>query len=199
MQDEPTPCTTDVRVSGLVELGDLAGAATLAISEHGPGLIGWLRTLTPSAEDADEVFAIVCERLWRALPTFVWPGSLRTWLYVTARNIVIDGVRHERRRQQIPLSQPDALTHAVRSTTAAYRKTGAKARLEELRQSLSSDDRTLLILRVDRAMPWREVAQIVGGGSLDDEALRKQAARCRKRFERIKATLRAQWEPDDEA
>lgn len=51
----------------------------------------------------------------------------------------------------------------------------------------------LLILRVDRNMPWRDLALIMMEDS-DAEAgaaaVEREAARLRKRFERIKADLK---------
>jgi hypothetical protein len=51
----------------------------------------------------------------------------------------------------------------------------------------------LLILHVDRALPWREIAMIVHeqSESLDGEALDRECARLRRRFERVKAELKA--------
>ncbi len=182
------------RVRALADSGDLAGAATEAIREYGPGVIGWLRAITSSPEEADEIFAAVCEKLWKALPGFQWRGSVRTWMYVSGRNAVIDRRRSGGRRREIPLSQSPPLAAVIRSTTTAFRKTEAKGRLRELRDALEPDDRTLLILRVDRSMAWREIAEVLCGHDADADEVRKTSARIRKQFERIKTKLRAQWE-----
>jgi len=57
-------------------------------------------------------------------------------------------------------------------------------RLARLRASLEPEERTLLILRLDREMSWNEVAEVlsVEGGPVD-------AAAVRKRFERVKDKL----------
>jgi RNA polymerase sigma-70 factor (ECF subfamily) len=185
----------DARAHQLAQGGDLAGAASLIIREHGPGVIGWLRALTRSPEEADEVFSIVCERLWKALPQFAWPGSPRTWMYVVGRNALIDVRRRGRVHREIPLSESPPLAEIVRSTTAAYRKTEAKDRLAELRESLDPEERTLLILRVDRGMAWRDIAEVLCGGEADAAEIQKSAARVRKQFERLKGKLRTWFEP----
>lgn len=186
----------DVAVRERAAQGDLAGAATLAIREYGPGVIGWLRTLTPGTIEAEEAFSIVCERFWKALPTFSWSGSVRTWLYVTGRNVVIDHHRRGRVRAADPLSKHPDLAAVVRSTTAGFRKTAAKTRLSELRASLPEDDRTLLILRVDRQMPWRDIAEVFSGPGASPASIAKASVRARKQFERLKARLRDQWKQD---
>jgi RNA polymerase sigma-70 factor (ECF subfamily) len=71
----------------------------------------------------------------------------------------------------------------VFATTAVEleRQTGA---LERLRAQLEPEEQTLLTLRVDRQLSWREVADILAeeGATVDEAALRK-------RFERLKDKL----------
>ena len=103
-------------------------------------------------------------------------------MYRIARNCYVDLVRHPA-RQHAPLSRtPEALDLAarVRTTTAVYQRADVKQELARLRESLSEDDRALLVLRVDRGLSGRAVAHL-----LDDSE-----AALRKRFERVKARLR---------
>lgn len=185
----------DTQAQRLAESGDHAGAATILIRTYGPGVIGWLRALTGTPDEADEVFAVVCERLWKALPEFSWPGAPRTWLYVVGRNVLID--RRRRGGREVPLSQSPPLAAVIRSTTAAYRKTDAKDRLAELREALDPEDRNLLILRLDRGMAWNEIAAILCGDEASEDQLRRASARARKKFERIKERIRARWDDPD--
>lgn len=61
-----------------------------------------------------------------------------------------------------------------------------------LRNSLSTDDRTLLVLRVDRGVDWNELAEVwAEGKNLDETARARLSATLRKRFERVKQQLRA--------
>ena len=48
--------------------------------------------------------------------------------------------------------------------------------------------RTLLVLRVDRRMPWRDIARVMAD---DGDDLERLSASLRKRFERVKERLRA--------
>ena len=192
IDDAETGSPIDAEAQRLAEAGDLAGAATLLIQTYGPGVIGWLKALTGTPEEADEVFAVVCERLWKALPNFTWPGKPRTWFYVVGRNALID--RRRKPGREVPLSASPPIAAAVRSTTAAYRKTDSKNRLAELRAALDPEDRNLLILRIDRGMSWKEIAEVLAGGPTSDDETRRTSARVRKQFERIKTRLRAQWD-----
>lgn len=58
----------------------------------------------------------------------------------------------------MPLSAAPDLAdaaEAVRTRTAEYLRTEVKDRIAKLRDSLDPEDRTLLILRVDRKLGWR--------------------------------------------
>jgi RNA polymerase sigma-70 factor (ECF subfamily) len=57
-------------------------------------------------------------------------------------------------------------------------------RLARLREALEPEERTLLILRLDREMSWNEVAEVLSG-----EGDPVDAAAVRKRFERVKDRL----------
>jgi RNA polymerase sigma-70 factor (ECF subfamily) len=65
-----------------------------------------------------------------------------------------------------------------------------------VREQLEPDDQMLLILRVDRQLEWRDLALVMSTrdhcptARLDDAALDREAARLRKRFERVKAELK---------
>jgi hypothetical protein len=49
----------------------------------------------------------------------------------------------------------------------------------------------LLILRVDRNMSWRELAQTLSGTvDLDEAVIERESARLRKAFERVKRELK---------
>jgi DNA-directed RNA polymerase specialized sigma24 family protein len=80
----------------------------------------------------------------------------------------------------------------ARSATEAHRRTAVKDRIRALREQLPDDDQTLLILHVDRALPWREIAMVMAeeGEPLEGEALDRESARLRKQFERVKRQLK---------
>ncbi len=97
----------------------------------------------------------------------------------------------ERRKRDVQLSTAAlaAIAAEVRSQTASFLQTGTKDRLAQIRAALDPDDQTLLILRIDRKLPWREIAQVF---EAEADAVEQRAAALRKRFERLKADLRDQ-------
>lgn len=164
-------------------------AATIAIRGYGPELINYLNALLRDPTQADDVFSTVCEHLWTGVKRFSWHSSFRTWAYAVARNACATHVRGVKRKAPTT-SSIGALVQQVRTQTASFMRTETKDRLAEIRAALEPDDQTLLILRVDRQLAWREIAQVFEDEEATGDALDKRAAMLRKRFARLKDDLR---------
>jgi RNA polymerase sigma-70 factor (ECF subfamily) len=185
----------DIRV--LCDRGDHTGAATLAIRCYGPELFGFLVAMHRNEADAGESFSEVTELMWRNLPRFAWRSTLRTWAYTIARNVLGSRWRSARRRAHrfVGDSALEALSYRVRTETQAYLRTEKKTRLQALRDTLPEEDRLILVLRVDRGLEWVELARVLredhGGRQVSEVSLEREAVRLRKRFQLVKAKLRA--------
>lgn len=176
--------------------GDVDGATTLVVQGYGPQILGYLTAMTRDEADARDAFSQFCEDLWRGLVGFRWQSSLRTWSYTLARNALHRqrAAAPQRHGPHVGLSQApelDALADRLRTTTLESMRTEARSRFAELRDRLDPDDRTLLILRVDRRMAWRDIAEVFGE-ALEPAALKRRCVALRKRFERLKESLREQ-------
>lgn len=180
------------KIRARAEADDLRGAATLALEGYGPEILGWLVATTRSHEVAEEVFSMLSEDLWKGLPSFRWDASMRTWLYVLARHAHARYRRSGFEKRRRPLSELSDVEAAVRSKTRPWLRTDVKDRFRALRDELSEDDRSLLVLRVDRRMAWADVTRVIGEEGEDKKAI----ARVRKRFSLLKERLhrRAQEE-----
>lgn len=168
-------------------------AATLALEGYGGELMSYLVALLRDAADADDVFAAMCESLWKSLPAFRWESSLRTYAYTLARNSFNRHTRGSYKRRRVDLSSSiDEIVARERSRTATYLRTETRDKVARIRAALDPDDQTLLILRVNRQLPWNDIARIMAGDeeSLDDALVLKRAQALRKRFERLKKELR---------
>lgn len=160
-------------------------ATVAALEGYGPEILGYLVARTRDRDQADEVFAVFCEDVWKGLPKFAWAASFRTWAYRVAHNARARWLARTRRREHVPLSDAPQVFEAaqrVRTSTALHLRTEVKDAISQLRDALPEADRSLLILRVDRGLSWGEIAEI------HDED-RSKAATYRKRFERAKARL----------
>ena len=177
--------------------GDFDAATRLAFGLYGREVLSFLSARLRSDEHGQEAFAMFAEDLWTSMERFAWRCSMRCWVYILARNAANRYVvaPHRKPERNLPLSQHAsalAVLPATRDATRPYHDTELKRRVRALRERLSSLDQTLLILHVDRGLPFRELAQVVHEGSelLSGEALARESARLRKRFERVKTQLR---------
>src|SRR5258705_11897156 len=105
------------------------------------------------------------EDLGRGLARFRGDTSLRSWAYTLGRHALHRLYRDPRRnaRRNVPLSDAPEVVAQARSLTAEYRKSEVKDELRELREELDPEDHELLLLRIDRAMSWKDIARIRGG------------------------------------
>lgn len=186
----------EAEVQARVREGAIARAAEVTIRALGPEILGFLSAFVRRDEDADDVFSVWCERVLRGLEGFAWGSSLRTWCYAIARNAAMNFARDKRAREKrvrpvIDTTELSAIEAAVRTETRPYLRTGAKSKLEELRDALPPEDRMLLVLRLDKALEWKDVARVMLGdeGAPDPAALTREAQRLRKRFQIVKDEL----------
>ncbi len=184
----------EAQVKTLHQEGQLQEAAAVAVRGYGPEILGFLMALMRDEQDACDVFSQFSEDLWRGLEGFRWQSSFRTWAYTLARNASHRFRRtHGRARQrQVPLENDKIVhdvAHEVRSATLPFLRTEVKDRFASLRDTLTADDQTLLILRIDRKMSWREIVEVMNP-EMDDAQMKARAAMLRKRFERLKMKLK---------
>jgi RNA polymerase sigma-70 factor (ECF subfamily) len=174
--------TLDLRVRELLSRADLDGAATVALEELGPHILGWLRALH-GKDDGDEVFAEFAERVWKGLPAFRGESPLRAWAYRIAWN-ASHSFRDDawrRRRQRLATSAASNLAVRLSQSAGMGRE---EPRLARLRELLPAEDHALLVLRLDREMAWEEIAHV-----LSTSGPPVSAAALRKRYERLKERL----------
>ncbi len=177
--------SVDPRVKELLASGDVAGAATAALRELGPTILRYLRSLLRDEADARDAFSQFAENLWKGLPEFRAESSLRTWAFRLAWHAALN-VRDEawrRRRQRLATGDASRLADEIRTRTGVRVERQKKA-LDVLREALSVEDRSLLVLRIDQALPWNDIAEVLGA-----EGKPVEAAALMKRFERLKDRL----------
>jgi RNA polymerase sigma-70 factor (ECF subfamily) len=187
----------ETAIKTALERGDHDRATTLTLEAYAPEILGLLVALHRSHDAASEAFSVFSERLWTTMPRFEGKCSMRTWAYVLARRAGYDLMRAEKPRKQknVPLSQvPEisALVDRVRTQTLSLLAEEKVSAFTALRRELPEEDQMLLVLRVDRDLPWDDLARIF----LDEkrepspEGLKREAARLRKRFQLVKERLR---------
>lgn len=179
-------------LAGLRAAGRLQEAATLAIESYGPEVLNFLEVMFRGHADSSDAFAQACEDLWKGLPRFEGRAAMKTWFYTLARHAASRLRRTVRPDRVAAISEVSDVAQRVRSRTQPYLKTEVKAGFAAIRASLDETDRLLLVLRVDRAMSWNDVARVMAdaGDDESDEAVARAAARLRKRFRTVKDSIR---------
>lgn len=177
----------EARCLEALDRGDHAGAATLVVCEYGPQLLGYLCSVLRNEADAGEVFSMFSEDLWRGLPGFRRECPVRVWCYRLAWHAAARFLRdpYRGRGQRLETSGLSRLVAEVRSSVFLGRDQARQATLDKLREGLTPDERTLLVLRVDRGLSWGDVALVLG----DERGAPVEESALRKRFERLKDKL----------
>jgi RNA polymerase sigma-70 factor (ECF subfamily) len=182
----------DDELRALITRGELERATEEALREYGPELIGWLCSILPSVADAHDAFSRMSEELWKSLRRFDGRCSVRTWCYMLARHAAARVRGRTGKRREVLVSQIPSLQQAVTRIWNTSQREAARARdvYAEIRTELDDDDQTLLILRVDRNLAWRDIAQVLLGEDARPAELTRKAATLRKQYERVKVRLR---------
>lgn len=175
-----------------------AAVVERVLRHHGSEIFGWMLASLPGEPEAADAFSLFSEDLWKSLSRYDGRCSMRTWCYMLARHAVSRVARAGRIAAPaggaaVPLSQVEISRIAAerRESTVEHLRTEVKDRVRALREQLDPDDQALLVLRVDKDLPWRDISLVFLGPDASDAELTKHSALMRKRFERLKSKLRA--------
>ncbi len=176
----------------LTDVRDFDGATTATLRGYGPEVFSFLIARMRAEDRASEVFAQMCEDLWRSMPQFEWRCSMRSWIYRLARSAAVRFERSPANQlgRRVGLSQISEIADRVRSQTLAHLRSEIKDELQSLREQLDPDEQTLLVLRIDRDLGWTEIAEIMTDEPMDADELDRASARLRQRFQKLKQRLR---------
>jgi len=173
-------------VLAALRASDQRRAVELALAAWGPEVESFLSAVMGDRATGAELFAEARADLVAGVSTFQGKSSFRCWFYAVARNAARRALRDGYRRKRAHDADLGSFEQPNRSVTPRFVATDWKRRLHELREALPPDERALLLLRVDRAMEWHEIAQVMA-----EEGEDVSPAALRKRFERVKARLKA--------
>lgn len=173
---------------------DFRAVTTLALERYGPEILGVLSAQLRSTTAAADTFSLFAEDLWRGLPGFQWRCSLRVWAHRIARNAGVRWATAGERRPERNLSMEEGgvleLAERIRSSTLVHLRSEVKSEIRRLREELPEIEQMLIILRVDKALEWPEIAAALADEDLDADELKREAARLRKRFQLVTGKLR---------
>lgn len=180
------------QIRELCKRGEVCLAVVVALRGYGPELRAFMRSQLSNQEWAKEAFSAFCECLVKDLPAFRWESSFRFWAYRVARHICYRVSTSARREVPVTRGAFNDAAQADRSKTQPWQRTALKDRFRALREQLDPVDQRLLVLRIDRQLPWVDIAREMAapGELLTPEVLARKAAALRQRYKRVKARLR---------
>jgi RNA polymerase sigma-70 factor (ECF subfamily) len=186
----------DRQLLGLLREGQVREAATEALRVYGPEIYALLSSVHRHDGDGDDVFSLFCENLWKGLPGFQARSSFRTWAYAIAWHSSSRFRAQLARREPIVSDgQLAALALAVRTSTGSRLRKERHSRVRELRETLPVEDQMLLVLRIERELDWKDLSRVMSP-DLEEDAIDRESARLRKRFQSVKDRLRAMIRED---
>jgi RNA polymerase sigma-70 factor, ECF subfamily len=182
----------DAELRALITSGEHERATEEALRSYGPELVGWLCSILPTSADAHDAFSRMSEELWKSLRRFDGRCAVRTWCYMLARHAAARIRGRSGKRREVLVSQIPSLQQAVTRIWTTSQQDAKRTRdvYAEIRTELDEEDQTLLVLRVDRNLAWRDIAQVLLGEDARTGALTRKATALRKQFERVKDRLR---------
>lgn len=139
------------------------------IAAHGRAVYGYLAAAV-GPHDAADCYQETMLSALRAYPSLRDASNLRGWLFTIAHRKVVDAARAQQRRPVPVATVPDGLLAGVGAPTDQLGELAELGRFDGERDSsvwgavrrLPPKQRTAVILRFVRDLPYREIAPIVG-------------------------------------
>ena len=175
---------------------DTQRGVELAMGHYGQRLCAFILNLVRDPA----VAADVQQELWLAVflhaPAFRWESSFKGWLYLLARRTAVKAAQKGQARQKLagtPLSQAaeSKLRAHLQTSVAEWQKDDFKAKFRDLRRKLPEKDQSLLVMRSDQEMPFRDIVYALAEPDevLTPAELKTRETTLMKRFQRVKQRL----------
>src|SRR5271165_316800 len=169
---------------GQAQAGDDA-AFNRVVTAYRKRILGTISRLIGRPEDVEDVAQEVFLRLYFSLDQLRTPEVFEPWLYRLTVNASYDYLRRQRRRNESRMADlseqqvmmADALAGG-KQDNEAQRKGEVRELVEELLDSVSSEDRMLLTLKEVEGLSLKELEKIY---AVNENALKVRLFRARQR------------------
>ncbi len=168
-------------ISNRLKLQDFSGAYTTAVRAYGSTLRHHVGAIVKDQDRAGDAYSTFLYDLWAGLEGFQGHSSFFYW----AKRIATNAARRQHRdrwnRNGERLDDADQLqAPPPRWTTAKYRLTAEKQRLQMARANLSIEEELVVVLHVDWDFDFNVIGELLG----------IHAATARMRYMRAKNKLK---------
>lgn len=125
-------------------------------------------------EDAEDLAADIFTKAWEKLDTFQ-KGSFQAWLYMIAKNTIIDYYRSSKPKALLHEEIPDGKESLIDMVATNLEM----ARITKCMKELTEEQQEVLVLKFIEDLPNREIARIV---EKSEEAVRALSSRAIKQL-----------------
>jgi RNA polymerase sigma-70 factor (ECF subfamily) len=139
------------------------GAMDCLLNRWWKPLMSYFLRSTHSAADSEDLTLATLTQLYQAAPRYQPKGSFVAYLFTIARNVLISHLRRQSRERKhllaledLPLGQQPAAQSSQQSLQERQEQ------FEHALQSLPEVQRTALLLRVQQALSYEAIAEIIG-------------------------------------
>ena len=153
---DPIPREREVSLMERIASGDQSAMEELIELWKMPIFRFFLRSLNHH-EDAEDLTQRVFIRIYRSSERYLPQAKFSTWIFTIARNLLIDEIKKRKRRPQMVFDEYIEKVGDV--------KGGRSAELTEILMkhldTIPENHRTALLLRVQRELSYREIAEVM--------------------------------------
>lgn len=141
---------------------DDAGAFELIVQAHWEATASYTRRLTDAPDAAVDIAQEAFVRLWQARKAWKPTGSLRVWLFRTARNLSISEHRKRSVRARWMAVATDAAHRRPRTPLQSAEDEELRRALSDAIDRLSPRRREVFTLFHIQDLSYREIAEVMG-------------------------------------
>ncbi len=141
------------------------------VREHGPSVLGYLRRVCRSVDDADDCFQETFRRVHEKAHT-IKGNTFKPWLFRVATNVAMDRFRRQKRERAVFLDSelansdmPSPLDTAVDASISPENELIQDEQVRQVRHAVASlpdRQRTTLVLAYYQKMSYTQVAEVLG-------------------------------------
>ena len=176
----------ELRVITRIQMGEAEAFETLVLA-HQRKVYSLCLRMTGNAEDAEDLAQEAFVRAYQSISSFKGESGFGSWLYRLAKNICIDFLRREKRREKSSLTYLDEAGNAMDlevpderfTPESVFEQRQMAEAIERGLDTLTSEHRDILILREIEGKSYDEIA----------EALNLTAGTVKSRISRARMVL----------
>lgn len=146
-----------------LDAGDLRGAATWLVHQHGGEVLGLCQAMVRDHAAAEDLAQDTFSRAFAGLANYRGEASPRSWLLTIAKNRCIDHLRREQARPWLLEDDPEhGESVQVDDAPLAADLASSRELVEAGMRVLDEQQRALVVLRFQHGMEYSELAHAFG-------------------------------------